>query len=176
MDHLFADAVYEKSEPDRKQRDEIKEVHKYKAVFPHDNEAKLAHLTVREYYEHGNKLYSLEIQKIEKHERDTLEDARASSSVQSIFNEKLQSKVDEVKKSLDDRAFSIGGQNALTFGRYYQEDEGDEIFYELKDAPEWVYIQSNASVFSNFGPPESEIGKTHTFTVEASTNGQSVTL
>lgn len=44
--------------------------------------------------------------------------------------------------------------------------EGKPLGFELLQGPEWVYIQSDESIFSNFGPPASDLGE-HTLKIRA---------
>ena len=56
-----------------------------------------------------------------------------------------------------------------------RDPEGNLIDYTLLRGPDWVYIQNNESLFSNFGPPESEAGKEFDCLIEAKApKGQSM--
>ncbi|MGX2973280.1 LPD3 domain-containing protein [Helicobacter sp. T3_23-1059] len=64
INELYENSTYLKSEPARNNSADIKSVHRYVSYLQINNKEAQALLTIKEIMEHGNKIYSLELQEL----------------------------------------------------------------------------------------------------------------
>lgn len=128
VDHLYERAIRMGSESSTEEDTSLKQVHRYKSPFKNRGEVSVAKLTVKEFVQkdQGNRIYSVEVEAIEN---PTSKEASLTSQVSTALagsEEKLQSKIEEIKKTL--RSDKIGSSASPADVAAYREayEQGDE--------------------------------------------------